>query len=64
MECQKIVRNMPTIHTQLIRQNALTPEGWNDLKMVMGPQPSNAVLIDIDSGDTDSDAESPPPTQK
>jgi hypothetical protein len=64
MECQTIVGNMPIVHTQLIRQNALTPEGWNDLKMVTCPQPSNAVLIDIDSGDTESDAESPPPTQK
>ncbi len=41
----------------LVRQNALTVQQWSRLiAQVIAPRPANAVLIDEQNYDTDSDA--------
>ena len=41
----------------LVRQNALTVQQWSRLiAQVIAPKPANAVLIDDQDYDTDSDA--------
>lgn len=49
----------PNVITPLQRQNAMTLEEWENLKLLMKPEPAPAEILDIDTSDMESDAESP-----